>query len=153
MCDLAKSISVAAVCLVMAGSASAIDPRQPYVTIAMPRKPVSLGKVWGPGVKQVGAQMSARVMANIPYHLEASFQSLRHTGGKGAISPKHMSVSINGKRVAAGAGRVAIAHSGTPTPPSGVDVSIELQVGVKGLEFYPAGRYRGTLLIRVVPGS
>ena len=152
MCNLAKTVSVV-VFLAMASSASAIDMSMPFVKISTSGKPLHLGTVWGPGLKQVGARFSARVVANCPYHLDASFGGLRHEAGKGAISPRHLSVMINGKAVPVGAGKVPIAHSYRPTSAGGVDVPVELQVGVRGLASYPAGRYNGILVITVTAGS
>lgn len=152
MCNLARILSIISAWLVITGSASAIDLSMPFVKVAVPRKPAYLGKVWGPGLKQVGAQLSARVTANCPYHLEASFQGLRHEAGKGAVSPKDLSVAINGRQVAVGGGRVPIAHSNKPTPVNGTDVPVTLEVGLRGLASYPAGRYSGILVITVTAG-
>jgi hypothetical protein len=128
-----------------------IDRSQPFVAVRVPREPVHLGEVYGPNLKQVGANLNARVVANWPYHVSASFQGLTHENRRTTISPQHMTVVINGTNVPIGTQRVPIA-SGGPTPRGGVDVPIELQVGVKGMHLYPAGRYRGNLVITVAPG-
>jgi hypothetical protein len=39
-----------------------------------------------------------------------------------------------------------------PTPPSGTDVPLGLQIDVKGLKYYPAGRYNGMLVLTVMVG-
>jgi hypothetical protein len=96
--------------------------------------------------------VTGRVVANCPYHNEASYRGLQHVKGRAAIGPKDLSVAINGQAVPVGAGRVAIAHSSQPTPAGGVDVPIDMQVAVKGLASYPAGRYCGTLVITVMAG-
>ncbi len=153
MWNLAKTCAIVAMCLIATGSAAAIDFSQPFVTVSVPRKSLLyLGEVWGPDLKQVGARVTARVEANCPYHLEASFLGLRHEAGHAAILPKHMSVAINGRHVSVGSERVPIATSYEPTPAGGVDVPIELQIGVKGMALYPAGRYAGTLVITVMAG-
>jgi hypothetical protein len=61
-----------------------------------------------------------------------------------------LTVAINGKEVPVGAGRVAIAQSSRPTPAGGVDVPVDLKLAVTGLASYPAGRYSGSLVIRVM---
>jgi hypothetical protein len=63
-----------------------------------------------------------------------------------------MSVAINGRHVFSSTQRVPIATSYEPTPSDGVDVPINLQVGVKGMASYPAGRYAGALVITVMAG-
>lgn len=128
-----------------------IDPSQPFILLTLPRDPVHLGEVYGPDLRQMGARLTARVVANCPYHISASFNGLTHEGHRVTISPTHMTVMINGRSVPVGAQRVPIASEG-PTPYSGVDVPIDLQVGVKAMNLYPAGRYRGSLVITVTPG-
>jgi len=152
MWTLAKACAVVSACLVAVGSAGAVDMSQPFVAVSVQSTPLYLGEVWGPGLKQMAAQVNARVKANCPYHVEASFQGLRHVEGKATIAPKHMSVVINGRAVPIGTGRIPVANSQGPTPYGGVDVPIELQVGVRNLEHYPAGRYGGALVITVMAG-
>jgi len=166
MRNLAKIIAIVAACLVMAGGAAAADmatsfsgtswPRlpanleMPFVSVSLPRTPIYLGDVWGPGVRRAGAELVARVVANCPYLVEASFQGFQHEKGGVVMSPKHLSVAINGKEVPVGAGRVCIARASKPTSGGGVDVPVDLQVAVTGLASYPAGRYRGALVITVM---
>jgi hypothetical protein len=152
MVNLAKSGAIIAACLLATTTASAIDMMQPFVSVTVSHEPLYLGEVYGPGVKELTAQSVARVVANCPYHIEASFQGLRHEQGGPAISPRHMTVAINGRRVPVGRERVPIATGRQATSSRGVDVPIELQVGVSGLATYPAGRYAGTLVITVTAG-
>jgi hypothetical protein len=63
--------------------------------------------------------------------------------------PENTIVAINGKQTQL-AGKVKVTQFGEPTPPSGVDVPIGLQVGVKNLIQCPAGQYQGTLVITVM---
>jgi len=58
-------------------------------------------------------------------------------------------VSINGKQTSVG-GKVTVTQSQGPTAPTGTDVSIGLQVGVKNLMQCPAGRYGATLVLTVM---
>ena len=149
---LAKSILAAMVCLVMAGVASAEIPGQPFVKVTMPKETVDLGTVWGPGVKRLGARLQTHVLANCAFHLSASFRGFRHEQGKAVVSAQDMQVAINGKEVPSGTARVSIGSSSKPTPADGIDVPVDLQVGVKGCEYYPAGRYNGVLVITVTAG-
>jgi hypothetical protein len=48
--------------------------------------------------------------------------------------------------------RVSVAGSNRPTPASGMEVPIDLRVGVTGLTVYPAGTYKAVVVIRVTPG-
>lgn len=66
------------------------------------------------------------------------------------MSAKDLTVAINGKEVPVGTGRVAVAESPVPTPAGGVDVPLDLKLGVTGLVSYPAGRYGGALVIKVM---
>jgi hypothetical protein len=155
MLSLAKSSAMVAVFLAATGIASAvnmpvIDMSKPFVAVKAPEVPLHLGDVYGPGLKQLEGQTVARVVANCPYHLSASFEGLRHLEGKAAIAPKDMSVTINGRAVPVGKTRVPIVTDGRPT--SGTDVPIHLQVAVKGLATYPAGRYGGTLVLTIMAG-
>jgi len=152
MSNLAKIILAGMVCFVMAGSASAENPGQPFVKVTVPQETVDLGTVWGPGVKRLAAKLQAHVLANCPFHLSASFRGFRHEQGKAVISTRDLLVAINGEVVSSGTQRVSIASSSKPTPGGGVDVPVDLQVGVKGCEYYPAGRYNGVLVITVMAG-
>jgi hypothetical protein len=148
---LAKTCAILAVCLVAAGGAKAIDTSLPYVAVTIPDKPLHLGEVCGPNLREVGAKVTAHVVANIPYHISASFDGLRHQRSNVAISSKHLTATLNGRDMPIGTSRVPIASQG-PTPRGGVDIPLDFQVGVKAVASYPAGRYRGTLLITVTPG-
>jgi hypothetical protein len=150
MRNLAKIFVIVTAFLVMADVAAAMNPVVPFVEISLPRTPIDVGTVWGPGLKYAGGQSIAHVVANCAYRVEASFQTFRHQGGKAVMSAKDLTVTINGTEIPVGAGRVAIAESPRPTPASGIDVHFYLKVGVKGLESYPAGRYGGALVLKVM---
>jgi hypothetical protein len=154
MWGLAKSSAMVVVCLAATGIASAvnvpkIDMSKPFVAVKAPEVPLHLGDAYGPGQKQLEGQVVAHVVANCPYNLSASFEGLRHEQGKAAIAPKDMSVTINGRAVPTGGkARVPLVTNGRPT--SGTNVPIQLQVAVKGLATYPAGRYGGTLVLTIM---
>ena len=108
---------IVAACLVAADVAGAADSSKavaleammfemPFVSVSLPEAPVYVGEVYGPGTKRLNAKLVAHVTANCPYHVDASFQGFRHERSGGAISPKHLSVAINGKAVRVGTGRV-----------------------------------------------
>lgn len=147
---LARTYVIVAACLAMANVASALNPLEPFVNVTVPDGVVDLGDAAGPGWKKLGAQVVANVVANCPYRMEASFQGFTHARGIAAISPEHMLVQINGREVPVGTGGVEIAASRRATRTQGVDVPVNLQVGVTGLNAYPAGRYNGALVIRVM---
>ena len=139
-----------AICLAVADSAVAVNMEMPFVSVSLPRTAVHIGEVWGPGVNRAGAEFMAHVVANCPYHVEASFQGFRHVTGAATMAPQDLSVAINGKKVPVGAGKVQIARGKRATPANGLDVPVDLQVGVTGLASYPAGRYSGALVITVM---
>jgi len=91
----------------------------------------------------------ARVLANHPFGLVASFGGLTQPAGQAAIPPQQMTVTINGKTIPVGTERVQIA-SGGPTPMDGVEVPITIEVTLKGSVFYPAGQYGGKLVLAVI---
>jgi hypothetical protein len=148
---LAKTCAILAVCLAMAEGAKALDSSRPFVIVSIPDKPLNLGQVCGPNLKQVGAEVTAHVVANCPYVISASFTGLRHERRNVEISPQHLSAAINGKQLPIGGSGVVISAQG-PTPRKGVDIPLELQVGVKTVASYPAGRYGGNLVIKVTAG-
>lgn len=150
MSSLAKVFTGVAICLAVVNSAAAVNMEMPFVSVSLPRTPVHVGEVWGPGLNRAGAEFMAHVVANCPYHVEASFQGFRHEKGAATMSPKHLSVAINGKNIPVGTGRVQIAKGSKATPANGLDVPVDLQVGVTGLASYPAGRYSGALVITVM---
>jgi hypothetical protein len=118
----------------------------------MPKEPLALGEVGNWLDHKFGAHLVAHVIANCPYHLSAGFQSLVHENSGVPIAPKDLSVTINGKQVPLGTARTCIVSSDKATSAGGVDVPIDLEVRVASMISYPAGRYRGTLVIAVMAG-
>jgi len=45
-----------------------------------------------------------------------------------------------------------VAESKGPTPSDGVDVPIDLHVGIRRIRQYPAGHYNGLLVLTVMAG-
>jgi hypothetical protein len=149
----AKTSVIFAMCFVMTQGAKAIDWSEPFVAVKIPSgSSLYLGEALESGSSPMVAKVMARVVAKCPFRVLASFEGLRHEVLNVAISPKDMVVVINGKRVPVGKERVPIASDG-PTPRNGVVVPIEMEVGVKTIQPYRAGRYGGALIIKVTPGS
>ncbi len=148
---LAKTCVILAVCLVATQRAKAIDWSEPVVAITVPTETLDMGEVYESCLKNSVARVKAHVVANVPYRILASFDGLRHQVRNVAIAPKDLTVTINGKQVPVGTERVPIVSDG-PTSRRGVDVPIELQIGVRTIQCYPAGRYCGTLMITIMPG-
>jgi hypothetical protein len=147
-----KTWAILAGCLLVGTDAAALELTEPFVALEVQTRNAHLGDARGPGLKQMRAQFWARVVANCPYHVEVSFQGLRHRRGRPIISPAHMAAAINGQRVRVGGGWTPVADSVEPTPSGGVGVPIDLHVQIRGLELYPPGRYVGMLAIRVTAG-
>jgi len=124
-------------------------PIQPFVKVTVPKTPLYLGDILIGGAFQAGAEVKVNVLANCPYQLEASFRDLRQGMGGQPLSPKHWMVAINGKQTSIG-GKVPVALSRLPTPPNGVDVPVNLQVGANDVMNCRAGRYHGTLVLTVM---
>jgi hypothetical protein len=164
MWNLAKIGAVIAICLSVAGSGWAHGgPKQnlpragqikPSVLLSVPKTPLQFGRVYGVGPTQLRAEVTARVLANCPFRLAASFQGLTETGGKQvAIPATQIAVRINGKEVPVGTELVEIA-TGMPTPPSGVNVPVVIEMELKqGAASCPAGQYGGNLALKVTVGS
>jgi len=124
----------------------------PLAMVSAPQTPLSFGQVVGPGPTRLKAETTARVAANCPFHLMASFQGfVRQAAGREAIPPKLMKVTINGKEVPVGTNRVLIATGG-PTPAAGAQVPVVIEMDVKGAYFYPEGRYGGNLALTAIAG-
>ncbi len=155
MRNLAKTFLIVAACVTVADAAAVVMnvPVVPFVSVSFEGEPANLGTVWGPGPRSVQVDLKARVVANCPYHVAASFQSLRHERGKAVVSGKDMSVMVNGQEVPIETGRVPVARSSSPTSSGGVDIPLALLVKFKGMDRYPQGRYSGALIITVMPGS
>jgi hypothetical protein len=158
MRSLAKMSAVVALCCGAAAGAWAaggpgpmgpvVPSPQPYAAVAVPRAPLYFGMVSGLGPRRLKATMPARVLANHPYRLAASFRGLTQQVGQGALAPGDLTVTINGREVPVGPQWVDIA-AGDRTPITGAEVPIVIEITVKGPAFYPAGRYGGNLVLSI----
>jgi len=161
--NLAKICAVVVLCLGIAGGVRAADHRprsrmakagmsRPVAMVSAPRKPLSFAKAVGFGTTRLKGDTAVLVAANCPFRLLASFRGfVGETAERAAILPKQMKVTINGKEVPIGTAFVEIATGG-PTPPSGVEVPIVVEIKTSGVIAYPAGRYGGNLAITVRGG-
>jgi hypothetical protein len=77
-------------------------------------------------------------VSNCPYQVQASFRELKHGTANESVAPKHLLVMINGKQAAMGQ-RVAVTQTREPTSINGVDVPVQLQLGVDNLMNFRAG--------------
>jgi len=118
----------------------------------MPQTPLIFGKVVGPGPTRLRAETTARVLANCPFRLMASFQGFGEQAAQRAPLPlTQMNVTINGKEMPIGKQYVEIATGG-PTSRAGVEVPIVIEIKTAGALAYPAGQYGGNLAITVRGG-
>ena len=125
-----------------------VNPWKPFATVSVPQTPLCFGEVPGPGGKALKATVTAHVLANHPYRLAASFQMVTQAAGQSAMPAKQLMVKINGKEVPTGTGRVEIA-SGGPTPATGVDVPVVIEIAMKDSALCPAGQYGGSLVLSI----
>jgi hypothetical protein len=132
--------------------AAVANRMQPFVTVSVAENVVHVEHVAGQGFGSFAAKVMAHVTANCPHQVAASFSGFKQDGGEGSISDGTLSLSINGTDVPVGKGHAAIIKSKVPTPRNGVDVPLELKVGVNEPEKYTAGCYSGTLTLTVIGG-
>jgi len=162
MRTLAKICAIAVVYLGMTGSGWARDhsngnrpnvgPFRPGVALSVPKTPLRFGVVAGPGPKRLRAEVTARVVANCPFRLAASFQGLAQGANRTVvIPPAQIAVKINGKDVPVGTNRVVIAGGG-PTPPGGANVLVAIEMEIKGASSCAAGQYGGNLTLTALAG-
>ena len=122
-------------------------PPGPFAAISINPSGLDLGEV---GKDSLSGRLTAHIVSNCPYHVEASFAPFSGKGG--SILPEHTSLVINGRTVAAGGAPVSIASSRKPTPVRGVDVQVDLTVAVDKVVLYRAGMYEGTVTFMIMPG-
>jgi hypothetical protein len=161
MWNLAKIFVVVAVCLGVAGGGWARDRSRhdgptsrpkPMVSVSVPKTPLQFGKVSGPNVTQLKAEVTARVAANCPFRLMAAFEGLEASAGhKTPIPAAQIKVTINGIEVPVGTTYVEIARGG-PTPMAGANVPVVIVMEMKGASSCPAGQYGGNLALKALIG-
>jgi hypothetical protein len=132
------------------GRAVPVYPVGPFVAMSITPDGLDLGEVGRSGEDSLSGRLTARIVANCPYHVDASFEPF--TGKGGLILPEHTSLLINGRNVAAGGAPVSIASSRKPTHMAGVDVPVDLKVRVDRAFLYRSGAYEGTVTFTIMPG-
>jgi len=125
-------------------------PVEPFAAVSIKPDELDLGEVRPSGLDSLSGRLTAHIVANCSYHVEASFAPF--TGKGGTILPKHTSMVINGRNVAAGGAPVSVTSSSKPTPVAGVDVRVDLKVTVDRAFEYRAGTYEGTVIFTIMPG-
>jgi hypothetical protein len=161
MWNLAKTGAIVAICLSATGGGWAqsgpgpCPPNagvfRPITLVAVPNGPLRFGMVSGPMTRQLRAETVARVAANCPFRLVASFQGLTEVAGRQfPIPATQVTMRINGKEVPVGTDWVQIATGGA-TSPAGMEVPIVIEMQIQGASNYPAGRYGGNLALRIMP--
>jgi hypothetical protein len=158
-----KSVVICVMLWVLLGTVApskAVRPLGPsdrkcFVGFSVKSYEIDLGTIKSLGFKQGSsvAKFNARVVANCPHHIEASFEPFARVGGRFVIPSKNTFVVINGRGVPVGGKSVPIISSSKPTPVGGIDVPLDLKVGLENVTSYPAGDYNGTLIFTVVPGA
>lgn len=125
-------------------------PVEPFVAISVKPGALDLGQVGRAGLDTLSGRLTAHIVANCPYHVEASFAPFSGKGG--SIQSEHTSVVINGRNVAVGGAAVPVTSSSKPTPAKGVDVRVDLKVAVDRAFQYLSGAYEGAVTFTIVPG-
>lgn len=161
MRTLAQICAIAVVTLGMTGSGWARDhskgnrpngPFRPGAVLSVPQTPLRFGMVSGPGPKRLRAEVTARVLANCPFRVAASFEGLTQRADRTVVIPSgQIAVTINGRKVPVGTDRVVIAGGG-PTPPGGVNILVAIEMEVKGASLLTAGQYGGNLTLTALVG-
>lgn len=148
-----------AACFGLTGIVQAVRPAvppkmvsvEPYVGISVTPDSLNLGVVSPIGFKDLPAKLEARIVANCPHQVEASFEPFKGEEYNTTIRPEHTAIEINGVKIPVSAGSgVPIISSVNPTPPGGVDVPVDIKFSVRGLMLYPAGKYKGTLILTIM---
>ena len=133
--------AILAACFGLTGMVQAARPQvvfvEPFVGISVTPDKINLGTVSPAGFKNVPAKLEAHVIANCPHQVKA-------------IRPEHTAVEINGINVPVAGSGVPIVSSVNPTPPGGVDVPVNIKFSARGLLLYPAGPYRGCIVLTIM---
>jgi hypothetical protein len=147
-----------AACFSLTGIVQAVRPVappkmvsvEPYVGISVTPDHLNLGIVPPIGFKDLLAKLKAHVVANCPHQVEASFEPFKGEEYNATIRPEHTVIEINGVEIPVDSSGVSIISSVNPTPPEGVDVSVDIKFSVRDLVLYPAGKYKGAIILTVM---
>lgn len=163
-----KKIGVICVMAVMlsslAGIAQAVNPgihpkmvfAKPFVRMSVKPDKLDLGIIPPVGFGSLPAKLDVHIVANCPHQVRASFSLFTQQRGRVSrvsIQPEHMSVVINGVDVPITGRAVTIISSAGPTPAGGVHVPVDMKFSLASSLLYPAGPYKGNLILTIMPGS
>jgi len=122
---------------------------EPFVGISVKPDKLYLGTVSPLSCDNLPAKLEAHIVANCPHQVKASFTAFKRGRSGVSIDPKHASIVINGVNVPVAGSAVAVIKSDSPTPPEGVDVPLDIKFAVGGALHYPAGPYKGNLVLTI----
>jgi hypothetical protein len=145
--------AILAVCFGLTGMVQAMQPAvsgEPFIAISVTPDKIDLGMISPTGFKNVPAKLEAHVIANCPHQVKATFEPFRRKDSGVTIRPEHTAVEINGINVPVAGSGVPIVSSVNPTPPGGVDVPVDIKFSARGLLLYPAGPYRGCIVLTIM---
>jgi len=153
-----KVCVIAMVCFGITGIVQAVRPALPpkmvsavpFVGISITPDNLDLGMVSPFGYNNLPAKLEARIVANCPHKVEASFVPFKGSKYNVTINPKHTAVEINGVKIRVAGSGVTIISSARPTPPEGVGVPVDIKFMTRGLMLYPAGQYKGSLVLTIM---
>jgi len=124
-------------------------PAKPFVGILVTPDRLYLGTVPPMGFGSLPAKLEAHIVANCPHQVKASFRPFKRERGRISIRPEHTKVVINGVNVPVAGSEVPIITSTEATPPGGVNVAVDIEFSVAGKLLYPAGPYKGNLVLTI----
>ncbi|OHB61039.1 MAG: hypothetical protein A2167_04410 [Planctomycetes bacterium RBG_13_46_10] len=147
---------MAAACLEMAGMVKSVQPvlppklsLEPFVSLSFTPDKIDLGNVSPVGFKNMPVKLQAHILANCPHQVKASFEPFKNKNSNVSIRPEHTSVEINGRDIPMTGSGVSILSSARPTPPEGVKVPVDIKFSARGLLLYPAGPYKGSIVLTI----
>ncbi len=153
-----KVCVIAMVCFGITGIVQAVRPAlppkmvsaEPFVGISITPDNLDFGMVSPIGFNNLPAKLEAHIVANCPHKVEVSFVPFKGSDYNVTINPKHTAVEINGVEIRVAGSGVPIINSARPTPPEGVGVPVDIKFMTRGLMLYPAGQYKGSLVLTIM---
>jgi hypothetical protein len=153
-----KVFVIAMVCFGLTSIVQAVRPAlppkmvsdEPFVGISITPDNINLGIVSPMGFNSLPAKLEAHIVANCPHKVEASFVPFKGSDYNVTINPKHTSVEINGVKIRENGSGIPIVSSARPTPPEGVGVPVDIKFTTRNLMLYPAGQYKGSLVLTIM---
>lgn len=148
---------IAMVCFGLTGIVQAVRPAlppnmasKPFVGISVTPDNLDLGTVSPIGFNKLPAKLEAHIVANCPHRVEASFVPFKGSKYGVTIGPKYTPIKINGVKIRAAGSGVPIISSARATPPEGIGVPVDITFMTRNLMLYPAGQYKGSLILTIM---